>query len=108
MPKKINEELKARAVRLVQDRCAEYSSLSSFSAAVAKQLGVGHESVRRWVLQDDIDSGRKDGITSEESVEIRRLKVENRRLTEDVAIVKQQRLSSRGSRPPASDDHGVH
>ncbi len=101
MPKKINEKLKARAVRLVQDHCAEYSSLSSLSAAVAKQLGVGHESVRRWVLQDDIDSGRKDGITSEESVE-------NRRLTEDVAIVKQQRLSSRGSRPPASVDHGVH
>ncbi len=87
MPKKINEELKARAVRLVQDHCAEYSSLSSLSAAVAKQLGVGHESVRRWVLQDDIDSGRKDGITSEESVEIRRLKVENRRLTEDAAIL---------------------
>ncbi len=32
MPKKINEKLKARAVRLVQDHCAEYSSLSSLSS----------------------------------------------------------------------------
>ena len=27
MPKKVNDELKARAVCLVQDHCGEYSSL---------------------------------------------------------------------------------
>ena len=45
MPKKIDEELKARAVRLVNDHQGEYPSLSAAAAVVAKQLGVGKESV---------------------------------------------------------------
>ena len=50
MPKKIDDELKARAVRLVSDHRGEYSSLTAAAAAVAKQLGVGKETVRRWVI----------------------------------------------------------
>jgi transposase-like protein len=49
---------------------------------------VGKESVRRWVIQSEIDAGIRDGVTSEESDEIRRLKAENWRLREDVAILK--------------------
>ena len=56
--------------------------------AVAKQLGVGKESVRRWVIQADVDAGQRPGVTSEESEEIKRLKAENRRLREDVAVLK--------------------
>jgi transposase len=88
MPKKIDEELKARAVRLVQDHRGEYSSLTAASAVVAKQLGVGKESVRRWALQAEIDGGRRQGPTSEELAEIKALKVENRRLREDVEILR--------------------
>ena len=51
MPKKIDEELQARAVRLANEHLSEYPSLTAVSAAVAKQLGVGKESVRRWVVQ---------------------------------------------------------
>ena len=47
MPKKIDPELKARAVRLVSDHIGEHPSLSAAAAVVAKQLGVGKESVRR-------------------------------------------------------------
>ena len=39
MPKKIDDELKARAVRLVHDHQGEYSSLTAAAAIVAKQLG---------------------------------------------------------------------
>ena len=88
MPKKIDPELKARAVRLVSEHRGEYPSLTAAAVAVAKQVGVGKESVRRWVIQSEIDAGRRDGMTSEESDEIRRLKAENRRLREDVAILK--------------------
>jgi transposase len=49
---------------------------------------VGKESVRRWVLQADVDAGRRDGVSSEESEEIKRLRLENRRLREDVAVLK--------------------
>lgn len=47
MPKSIYPELKARAVRMVTDHAGEYSSLTAPSAAVAKKLGIGGESVSR-------------------------------------------------------------
>ena len=55
---------------------------------MAIQEGVGHESLRRWVAQADIDAGDRDGVTSEEAAEIRRFKAKNRRLREDVAILR--------------------
>ena len=88
MPKMIDPELKVRAVRLVSEHRGEYPTLTAASQAVAKQVGVGKESVRRWVVQAEIDAGHREGVTSEESEEIRRLKAENRRLREDVAILK--------------------
>ena len=99
MPKMIDPELKARAVRLVSEHRGEYPNLTAASQAVAKQVGVGKESVRRWVIQAEIDAGHRDGVTSEESEEIRRLKAENRRLREDVAILKAA-ATFFASRPP--------
>ena len=55
---------------------------------MAKQLGVGKESVRRWVLQSQIDGGQRAGASTEELAEIKRLKAENRRLREDVEILR--------------------
>jgi putative transposase len=75
-------------VRLVREHRSEYPSLTAASAAVARQIGVGHESVRRWVLQADIDDGTRDGVTSVDHAEIKRLKAENTRLREDVAILR--------------------
>src|SRR3954454_4703967 len=88
MPKKIDEELKARAVRLVNDHRGEYASLTAASAVVAKQLGVGKESVRRWVVQSQVDGGHRQGATTEELAEIKALKAENRRLSEVVEVVR--------------------
>ncbi len=63
MPKKIDSELKARAVRLATAHLGEYPSLIASSAAVAMQLGVGKESVRRWVVQAEVDGGQSQGAT---------------------------------------------
>lgn len=88
MPKRIDPEVQARAVRLVADHLGEYPSLTAASAAVAKQVGVGRETVRRWVVQAQIDGGHRGGVSSEDLAEIKKLKAENRRLREDVAILK--------------------
>ncbi len=88
MPKKIDPALRERAVRLVLEHRAEYPSNAKAIAAVARQEGVGAESLRRWVIQADIDSGDREGQTSEEAAEVKRLKAENKRLREDVAILK--------------------
>lgn len=86
--KKIDPELKARAVWLVSEHLQEYPSLTAAAAAVAKQLGVGKESVRRWVVQDQIDVGQRQGVTTEELAEIRALKAKVRRLEEGNEILR--------------------
>ena len=59
------KRLKARAVRLVNDHEGECSSLTAGAAVVAKQLGVGKESGRRWVMhpwgERRAADGRHDG-----------------------------------------------
>ncbi len=87
MPKKISPELRARAVRMVQEHQEDYPSVTAASIAVAKQLGVGRETVRRWVVQAGVDAGERAGMTSAEHAEIKRLRAENRRLREDVEIL---------------------
>ncbi|MGN6330047.1 MAG: transposase, partial [Motilibacteraceae bacterium] len=88
MPKKIDSELRARAVRLVSDHQGEYPSVTAAAEAVAKQLGLGRETVRRWVVQAEVDSGRREGASSQELAEIKALKAKVRRLEEDNAILK--------------------
>ncbi|GAA4825449.1 transposase [Tomitella cavernea] len=88
MPKKIDPQVRERAVRLVLEHRSEYPSNARAVAAVARQEGVGVESLRRWVIQAEIDAGGRDGRTSEEHAEIKRLKAENRRLRDDVAVLK--------------------
>ena len=88
MPKKISAELKARAIRMVAEHREDYPSVTAAARVVAKQLGLGRETVRRWVVQAEIDSGGRPGMTSAEHAEIKRLKAENRRLREDVEILK--------------------
>lgn len=88
MPKKVNPELRARAVRMVQEHQQDYPSQTAAARAVAKQLGLGRETVRRWVVQAEVDRGGRPGVTSDEHTEIKRLTAENRRLQEDVAILR--------------------
>jgi len=88
MPKKIDPEVRARAVRLVHDHLGEYPSLTAASEAVARQVGVSKETVRRWALQAQVDAGQRQGVSTEELAEIKELKAKVRRLESDNAILK--------------------
>ena len=56
---------------------------------VAKDFDLTETAVRDWVKQADLDAGvRTDGLTSAEREELTRLRRENRRLAEDVEILK--------------------
>src|ERR671925_511515 len=88
MPKMYDSEFKARAVRMVRDHRADYPSVTAVCFAVAGQLGMSRETLRRWVTQADVDDGARPGVTSAEAEEIRRLKAENKRLREANEILK--------------------
>ncbi len=88
MPKKVDPEVRTRALRLLETHAGEYASLTAASEAIAKQVGVGKETVRRWAVQAQVDAGARTGTTSKESQEIKKLKAENKQLREDVAILK--------------------
>jgi hypothetical protein len=85
----------ARAVRMVAAHREGYPSVTAAWLAVAKQLGLGRETVRCWVIQAEIDSGGRAGMTSAEHAEIKRLKGKNRRLREDVQDAGNQYTSIR-------------
>ena len=100
MPKKIDPELRARAVRLVTEHEREYASPTAAAAAVGKQLGLGRETVRRWVVQAQVDGGQRHGVTSEELDQIKQLKARVRRLEEDNEILRRASIFFAGELDP--------
>jgi transposase len=82
-------ELKERAVRMVAEIMPEQESEWAAMGRVAELLGVGTaETVRKWVRQAEVDAGARPGMSSEESVEVRRLKREVAELKRANAILK--------------------
>jgi transposase-like protein len=71
MPAPYPQEFKRRAISLVVEE-----GLSV--ARVARDLGIAESGLRRWLKQQQIDSGQRDGLTSDERAELTRLRRENR------------------------------
>lgn len=74
-PSKFPPEFRARAVQLYRE------SEGRTIAEVARELGIGAETFRKWVRQDEADRGeRDDRLTTTESAELKRLRKENAEL----------------------------
>jgi len=72
------QELRERAVRMVAEVRPNYESDWAAITAVAARLGIGTaETLRKWVRQAQVDDGRRSGVTSEESAELKRLRREH-------------------------------
>jgi len=55
---------------------------------VARDFDLTETAVREWVRQADVNAGKREGLSSAEREELAQLRRENRRLREDVEILK--------------------
>ena len=55
---------------------------------VARDFDLTETAVREWVRQAEVDAGERDGLTTEERRELSELRRQNRRLKEDVDILR--------------------
>jgi len=55
---------------------------------VARDFDLTETAVRAWAQQAEVDSGKRQGLTSDEREELSRLRRENRRLQADVDLLK--------------------
>jgi transposase len=87
--KRYPPELRERAVRMVAEATeAQGGERFGVITRVARQLGVGTESLRNWVRQAEIDGGQRSGTTTEEKTRIAALEKENRELRRANEILK--------------------
>lgn len=73
-------ELKERAVRRVRDLQRADPQDKNVISRVARQLGVGGESLRTWVKLAEIEEGKRPGMNEAERSELKELRKENREL----------------------------
>ena len=77
----LSKEFKAEVVELVRQP-------GNTASSVARDLDLTETAVREWVRQADVDEGSREGLTTGEREELARLRRENRRLHQDVEILK--------------------
>jgi transposase len=73
-------ELRERAVRMVLETIQQTGERFGVITRVARQLGIGTESLRGWVRQAEVDGGRRPGLTTAEQQPITELEREVREL----------------------------
>jgi transposase len=74
-------EFRREAVKLMRDSDKPVPQL-------AKDLGVSENTLRNWSRQADVDAGEREGLTSEQLEELRRLRRENRTLQMEREVLK--------------------
>ena len=81
-PKKYPDELFRRGVRLALESGRPI-------AHVARDLGVSAEALRKRVRRAEVDAGKREGLTTDEREELKRLRGENFELRRANSILKE-------------------
>ncbi len=85
---KFSPEVRERAVRMVQEHRGEYPSLWAAVESIAPKIGCVPQTLLDWVKREEVDSGQRDGLTSSEREEFKRLQREVKELRRANEILK--------------------
>ena len=80
MKGKYSPEVRERAVRLVFEHEHEYSSQWAALGSIAGKIGCTPETLRSWVRQAEVDSGRRGGVSTDERQQMKDLQREVKEL----------------------------
>ncbi len=87
-PQKYPNELRERAVHMVLEIREQTGEKHGVITRVARELGIGVESLRNWVAQADVDAGHRPGTSSADAQRIAELEREVRELRRANDILK--------------------
>lgn len=87
-PRKYPDELRDRAVLLVEDVAGDAGSVTAACRRIGEQLGINTDTLRGWVKQAQIDAGKRPGTSTADAVRIRQLEHENAELRRANAILR--------------------
>jgi transposase len=87
-PQKYPDELRERAVRMVQEIRLETGESHGVVARVARELGVGAQSLSGWVARAEIESGTRPGTSTADAQRISELEREVKELRRANDILK--------------------
>lgn len=85
---KYSPEVRERAVRMVQEHRNEYPSQWAAIESIAPKFGCVPQTLHDWMKKHEIDTGLRDGITSEERDRIKALEREVKELRRANEILK--------------------
>ena len=86
--KRYSPEVKERAIRLLLENENQYDSRWAAMVSISTKIGCTPETLRSWVKQEEIDTGRRDGVTSDERARIKALEKEMQELRRANEILK--------------------
>ena len=86
--KRYSPEVRGRAVRMLFEHEQDYESRWAALASVAGKIGCTAKTLRSWVKQSEIDTGRRDGMTSDDHARLKALEKENKELRRANEILK--------------------
>jgi len=85
---KYSPEVRERAVRMVQEHCGEYPSLWAAIESIAPKIGCVSQTLHEWVKKHEMDTGLRDGVTTDERERLKALERENKELRKANEILK--------------------
>jgi len=77
---KFAREVRARAVRMVQDHEADHPSRWAAIVSISEKIGCVPQTLFEWVKKAEVDSGKRAGVPTEMADRLKALERENREL----------------------------